>query len=102
MNARELNSSRNEPRHDHTREKLTRRGEKSFSVNENDDYLLRFPMKTMSVESFELQRCFVMLYFFHCSFLAVVQSVTVAHQLPIEILPPIGSKQQKTLWIGGE
>jgi hypothetical protein len=32
----------------------------------------------------------------------IIHSITVAHQLPIDILPPISSKKDKTLWIGGK
>lgn len=35
-------------------------------------------------------------------FVVLLHSITVAHQLPIDILPPIPSKQYKTLWIGGK
>jgi hypothetical protein len=46
------------------------------------------------------------LLFFLCicyGYLVVfIHSITVAHQLPIDILPPISSKQDKTLWIGGK
>jgi len=34
--------------------------------------------------------------------LVFIHSITVAHQLPIDILPPISSKKDKTLWIGGK
>ncbi|CAF2663216.1 unnamed protein product [Rotaria sp. Silwood2] len=37
----------------------------------------------------------------HGYFVMLIHSITVAHQLPIDILPPIHSKQDKTLWIGG-
>ena len=33
--------------------------------------------------------------------IVLIHSITVAHQLPIDISPPIPSKQDKTLWIGG-
>jgi hypothetical protein len=46
------------------------------------------------------------LLFFLCIFsgylLVFIHSITVAHQLPIDILPPISSKKDKTLWIGGK
>lgn len=31
-----------------------------------------------------------------------VQSITVAHQLSVGIRPPIPTKRDKTLWIGGK
>ena len=31
-----------------------------------------------------------------------IQTITVAHQLQIDILPPIPTKRDKTLWIGGK
>ena len=34
-------------------------------------------------------------------FIVLIHSITVAHQLSINILPPIPSKKDKTLWIGG-
>jgi energy-converting hydrogenase Eha subunit A len=38
-----------------------------------------------------------------CGYIVVlIHSITVAHQLPIDILPPIPSKKAKTLWIGGK
>ena len=33
--------------------------------------------------------------------LTFIHSITLAHQLPIDISPPIPSKRDKTLWIGG-
>ena len=39
---------------------------------------------------------------FYGYFIEFIQSITVAHQLPIDILPPIFSKKDKTLWIGGK
>lgn len=44
---------------------------------------------------------FVIFCFCHEYFLIFVQTITLAHQLPIDILPPIRSKRDKTLWIGG-
>jgi hypothetical protein len=45
------------------------------------------------------------LLFFLCVcygyFVVLIHSITVAHQLQINISPPIPSKQDKTLWIGG-
>lgn len=38
----------------------------------------------------------------HGYFIVLVNCITVAHQLPIDILPPISSKKDKTLWIGGK
>ena len=35
-------------------------------------------------------------------FLGFIHSITLAHQLRIDIEPPILSKQNKTLWIGGK
>jgi len=35
-------------------------------------------------------------------FVGFLHSITLAHQLQIDILPPIPSKKDKTLWIGGK
>lgn len=42
---------------------------------------------------------FIFIYFGY--FIELIYSITRAHQLQIDILPPITSKKDKTLWIGG-
>ena len=58
----------------------------------------------MLVEHLHLRVCHVLLFFclLHEYLIVHVHSITVAHQLPIDILPPISSKRDKTLWIGGK
>jgi hypothetical protein len=58
----------------------------------------------MLLESSHLHRSrfLFILIFYYQSFVVFVHSITVAHQLPIDISPPITSKRDKTLWIGGK
>ncbi|CAF1583392.1 unnamed protein product [Adineta ricciae] len=57
----------------------------------------------MLLESMCISNCrlLLFLYLFHGFIVEYIQSITIAHQLQINISPPISAKKDKTLWIGG-
>ena len=51
---------------------------------------------------FSKQKLLLFIFIYFGYFIELIYSITRAHQLDVNILPPIASKKDKTLWIGGK